>query len=195
MQKRNPQPHVVVIDYGCKHNILRILIDCGCRVTKVSPFVSAAQILALNPSGILLSNGPGDPKATGEKVLPTIQKLIESNLPLLGICLGHQMLALALGLQTQKMKVGHHGANHPVYNHISGKVKITSQNHGFDVVAGDAKSGKAIEWIERSLFDKSVAAFQVKDKPIFAVQYHPEASPGPRESTEIFQKFLAAMQA
>ena len=183
--------HVVVVDYGCKHNILRILTDFGCRVTRVGSRASAEEILTLNPDGVLLSNGPGDPKATAVHALPTIKRLLEKDLPVFGICLGHQLLAHALGSESKKMKNGHHGANHPIFNKDSKMVKITSQNHGFDIDPRKLVAGMEIK--EYSLFDGSIAAIKMKDRPIFGVQYHPEASPGPRESGEFFKLFIQSL--
>jgi carbamoyl-phosphate synthase small subunit len=184
--------HVVVVDYGCKHMILRKLVDYGCRVTLVGARATFGEIEALKPDGVVLSNGPGDPAATGAYAVSMIGGLLESGLPILGICLGHQLLSLSLGLSTKKMKTGHHGANHPVLCLGTGEVKITSQNHGFDVDASSIP--ESVEVCERSLFDGSVAALKVKDRPIFSVQYHPEASPGPRETGIIFGEFVEAVK-
>lgn len=181
------RPHVVAIDYGAKKNILRCLVEAGLRVTVVPPQMSASDILALKPKGIFLANGPGDPAATGKYAVPIIQDLMNAKLPMFGICLGHQMLALAMGAQTKKMKLGHRGANHPVKDLETGKVLITSQNHGFEVLADTLPSNATETHI--SLFDGSNEGFACTDRPIFSVQFHPEASPGPMESKALFDKF------
>jgi carbamoyl-phosphate synthase small subunit len=186
-----PTFHVVAVDYGAKRNILRCLASNGCRVTVVPASTSADAILRLRPHGVFLSNGPGDPAATGTYAVPTIKHIIEAGIPTFGICLGHQMMALALGAKTEKMHHGHRGANHPVKDLASGKVEITSQNHGFVVVEGSMPSG--LEVTHKSLFDGSVEGFKVKDMPAFAVQYHPEASPGPRDSRYLFERFVKMM--
>jgi carbamoyl-phosphate synthase small subunit len=188
---REPEFHVVAIDYGIKRNILRQLAGNRCKVTVVPAQTSAADILALKPDGIFLSNGPGDPAATGEYAVPVIKTLIEQK-PVFGICLGHQMLALAVGGKTMKMHQGHHGANHPVKDLTTGKVEITSMNHGFAV---DSKSlpENAVE-THVSLFDGSNCGLALKDRPVFSVQYHPEASPGPRDSHYLFAQFVAMMR-
>jgi len=188
---REPEFHVVAIDYGIKRNILRQLAGNRCKVTVVPAQTSAADILALKPDGIFLSNGPGDPAATGEYAVPVIRALIEQK-PVFGICLGHQMLALAVGGKTMKMHQGHHGANHPVKDLTTGKVEITSMNHGFAV---DRKSlpANAVE-THVSLFDGSNCGLALKDRPVFSVQYHPEASPGPRDSHYLFAQFVAIMR-
>ena len=184
---------VVAIDYGVKRNILRLLAEAGCAVTLVPANTPADEILALKPDGVFLSNGPGDPAATGDYAVPAIRKLVDSGLPVFGICLGHQMLALALGGKTVKMHQGHHGANHPVHDHTTGKVEITSMNHGFAV---DRDSLPAdVEETHVSLFDGSNCGIRLKDKPVFSVQYHPEASPGPRDSHYLFQRFTDLMRA
>ena len=178
---------VVLIDYGVKRNILRNLVSSGLAVTVVPAKTSAKDILSLKPDGIVLSNGPGDPAATGVYALPTIQKLIETDLPILGICLGHQMLALALGAKTVKMEQGHHGANHPVMDHTTNKVEIVSMNHGFAV---DQESlPDTVEETHVSLFDGSNCGIRLKGKPVFSVQHHPEASPGPQDSYYLFERF------
>ena len=178
---------VVLIDYGVKRNILRNLVSSGLAVTVVPAKTSAKDILSLKPDGIVLSNGPGDPAATGVYALPTIQKLIEADLPILGICLGHQMLALALGAKTVKMEQGHHGANHPVMDHTTNKVEIVSMNHGFAV---DQESlPDTVEETHVSLFDGSNCGIRLKGKPVFSVQHHPEASPGPQDSYYLFERF------
>ncbi|MFO1048371.1 MAG: glutamine-hydrolyzing carbamoyl-phosphate synthase small subunit [Geminicoccaceae bacterium] len=184
-------PHVVAIDYGVKRNILRSLASLGCRVTVVPATSTADEVLALAPDGVLLANGPGDPAATGEYAVPEIRKLVDSGKPLFGICLGHQMLGLALGGRTEKMPFGHHGANHPVKDLTTGKVEITSQNHGFAVA--DEGLPEAVEVTHRSLFDGTVQGIRLKGRPVFSVQYHPEASPGPQEARYLFERFLALM--
>jgi carbamoyl-phosphate synthase small subunit len=184
---------VVAIDYGLKRNILRCLTSVGCDVTVVPANASASDILAMKPDGIFLSNGPGDPAATGKYAVPEIKKLVDSGLPVFGICLGHQMLGLALGGRTHKMKQGHHGANHPVKDFTTGKVEITSMNHGFAV---DPKTlPDSVEQTHVSLFDGSNCGLQIKDKPVFSVQYHPEASPGPEDSHYLFERFANLMRA
>jgi carbamoyl-phosphate synthase small subunit len=183
--------HVVAIDYGIKRNILRQLAGNGCSVTVVPATTSAADILALNPDGIFLSNGPGDPAATGDYAVPVIRALIERK-PVFGICLGHQMLALAVGAKTMKMHQGHHGANHPVKNLTTGKVEITSMNHGF-AVDGASLPDNAVE-THVSLFDGSNCGIALKDRPVFSVQYHPEASPGPSDSHYLFERFVGMMR-
>jgi carbamoyl-phosphate synthase small subunit len=188
----DPQFHVVAIDYGIKRNILRQLAGDACRVTVVPATTSATDILALKPDGIFLSNGPGDPAATGEYAVPVIRSLIEAK-PVFGICLGHQMLALAVGGKTMKMHQGHHGANHPVKELSTGKVEITSMNHGF-AVDRDTLPAKAIE-THVSLFDGSNCGLKLSDRPVFSVQYHPEASPGPRDSHGLFKRFVDEMRA
>jgi len=183
--------HVVVIDYGTKRNILRCLADAGMRSTVVPADMSAADILAQNPDGVVLSNGPGDPAATGVYAIPIIQELIDSELPVFGICLGHQIMALALGAKTVKMPQGHHGANHPVMDFETGKVEIVSMNHGFTVDGGSLPEG-VIE-THKSLFDGSNCGLRLKDRPVFSVQHHPEASPGPRDSFYIFDRFAGQL--
>ena len=184
--------HVVAIDYGIKKNILRYLSDFKCKVTVVSCKTSAEKILALKPNGVFLSNGPGDPAATGKYAIQIIQNLIQKKIPLFGICLGHQILALSLGGKTKKMKLGHRGANHPVKNLINAKVEITSQNHGFEVVR--EKLPKNIQITHKSLFDNSIEGIRLKNKPVFSVQYHPESNPGPQDSVYLFQEFINAMK-
>jgi len=183
--------HVVVIDYGTKRNILRCLADAGMRSTVVPANMSAADILAFQPDGIVLSNGPGDPAATGEYAIPIVQELIDSELPVFGICLGHQIMALALGAKTIKMPQGHHGANHPVMDFETGKVEIVSMNHGF-AVDGDSLPAGVVE-THKSLFDGSNCGLRLKGHPVFSVQHHPEASPGPRDSFYIFERFAAQL--
>ncbi|WP_418161120.1 glutamine-hydrolyzing carbamoyl-phosphate synthase small subunit [Benzoatithermus flavus] len=185
-------PHVVAVDYGVKRNILRSLAQLGCRVTVVPAQTSAEEILALNPDGVLLSNGPGDPAATGAYAVPEIRKLVDSGKPLFGICLGHQMLGIAVGGRTEKMPFGHHGANHPVKDLTTGKVEITSQNHGFAITDGDLPP--EVEVTHRSLFDGTIQGIRLKDRPVFSVQYHPEASPGPQDSSYLFDRFLSLMK-
>ena len=185
--------HVVAIDYGIKKNILRYFSDFDCRVTVVSCKTDADKIISLNPNGVFLSNGPGDPAATGKYAIQIIKKLIKKNLPIFGICLGHQILGLALGAKTKKMKLGHRGANHPVKNLIDGKVEITSQNHGFEIVQRDLP--KNIEITHKSLFDNSIEGIRLKNKPVFSVQYHPEANPGPQDSVYLFKKFISNMRS
>ena len=184
-------PHIVAIDYGIKRNILRSLASRGCRVTVVPAEATAEEVLALTPDGVVLSNGPGDPAATGTYAVPAIRKLVDSGKPLFGICLGHQMLGLALGGRTEKMPFGHHGANHPVQDLTTGKVEITSQNHGFAVA--DAGLPDNVEVTHRSLFDGTVQGIRLKDRPVFSVQYHPEASPGPQDASYLFDRFLASI--
>jgi len=186
-----PEFHVVAIDYGIKRNILRQLAGNGCKVTVVPAQTSAADILALKPDGIFLSNGPGDPAATGEYAVPVIRTLIEQK-PVFGICLGHQMLALAVGGKTMKMHQGHHGANHPVKDLTTSKVEITSMNHGF-AVDRDSLPENAVE-THVSLFDGSNCGLKLKYRPVFSVQYHPEASPGPRDSHYLFAQFVGMMR-
>ena len=185
--------HVVAIDYGIKRNILRLLADQGCRVTVLPASATAEDVLSRKPDGVFLSNGPGDPAATGEYAVPAIKAIVNSGVPTFGICLGHQMLGLALGGKTTKMRQGHHGANHPVKDHTTGKVEIVSMNHGF---ALDRDSLPAnVEETHVSLFDGSNCGIRVTDRPVFSVQYHPEASPGPRDSRYLFQRFVAMMDA
>jgi carbamoyl-phosphate synthase small subunit len=180
-------PHVVAIDYGAKRNILRHLAERGFRVTVVPATASAAEIAGLAPDGIFLSNGPGDPAATGAYAVPTIRQLMETGKPMFGICLGHQLLGLALGGRTVKMPFGHHGANHPVKDLATGKVEITSQNHGFALEAETLPEGVTVS--HRSLFDGTVEGLVVEGRPIFSVQYHPEAAPGPQDSAYLFDRF------
>ena len=184
--------HVVAIDYGIKKNILRYFSDFNCKVTVVSCKTSSEKILALKPNGIFLSNGPGDPAATGKYAIKIIKDLIKKNLPLFGICLGHQILALTLGGKTKKMKLGHRGANHPVKNLIKDNVEITSQNHGFEVVKENLP--KNIEITHKSLFDQSIEGIKLKNKPVFSVQYHPESNPGPQDSVYLFKEFINNMK-
>ena len=185
--------HVVAMDFGCKQNILRCLVDAGCVVDVVSASASADDILARKPDGIFLANGPGDPAATAEFAVPEIKKLIDSNVPIFGICIGHQLLALAMGGSTGKMARGHRGANHPVRDLTTGQIEITSQNHGFCVDPDSLPENVEITHI--SLFDGSVEGLRHKDKPVFCVQYHPESSPGPHDSRHLFQRFVEMMKA
>ena len=179
---------VIAIDYGIKKNILRYFSDFDCEVKVVSCKENADHILNLKPHGIFLSNGPGDPAATGKYAITVVKNLIKANIPLFGICLGHQILALALDAKTKKMKLGHRGANHPVKNLITKKVEITSQNHGFEVVKESLKKNTEITHL--SLFDNSIEGIRLKNKPIFSVQYHPEANPGPQDSKYLFSNFI-----
>ena len=191
-RQTNPEFHVVAVDYGIKRNILRLLAGSGCKVTVVPAKTSAEDILALKPDGVFLSNGPGDPAATGEYAVPVIKKLIDTGTPTFGICLGHQMLGIAVGGKTMKMHQGHHGANHPVKDLTTGKVEITSMNHGFAVDKDTLP--KNVEQTHVSLFDGSNCGLALKDKPVFSVQYHPEASPGPRDSHYLFTRFVEMMR-
>ena len=191
--RQNQARHrVVAIDYGAKRNILRCLASAGCEVTVLPASSSVDEILAHKPEGIFLSNGPGDPAATGRYAVPVIEHLLKNtDLPIFGICLGHQMLALALGAKTIKMSHGHHGANHPVKEHSSGKVEITSMNHGFAVDAQTLPDG--VEETHISLFDGSNCGIKMSDRPVFSVQHHPEASPGPQDSFYLFDQFVTTM--
>ncbi len=184
--------HVIAIDYGIKKNILRYFSDFNCKVTVVPCKTTAEKILSLKPNGVFLSNGPGDPAATGKYAISIIKDLLKKNLPLFGICLGHQILALTLGGRTKKMKLGHRGANHPVKNLIYNNVEITSQNHGFEVVKENLP--KNIEITHKSLFDDSIEGIKLKNKPVFSVQYHPESNPGPQDSVYLFQEFIDNMK-
>ncbi|WP_419254364.1 glutamine-hydrolyzing carbamoyl-phosphate synthase small subunit [Caulobacter sp. ErkDOM-YI] len=188
-----PKYEVVVLDYGVKRNILRALAHVGARATVVPANTSAEDILARNPDGVLLSNGPGDPAATGQYAVPEIQKLVASGKPVFGICLGHQMLALALGAKTVKMEQGHHGANHPVKDLTTDKVEIVSMNHGFTVDSASLPAGVTETHV--SLFDGTNAGIQLTGKPVFSVQHHPEASPGPTDSLYLFERFAGLMDA
>jgi carbamoyl-phosphate synthase small subunit len=185
--QQQPSMHVVAVDYGIKRNILRLLSGLGAKVTVVPAKTGADAILAMQPDGVFLSNGPGDPAATGEYAVPVIQDLLEAGLPIFGICLGHQMLALALGGKTEKMHQGHHGANHPVKDHTTGKVEIVSMNHGFSVDADSLPEG--VEETHVSLFDGSNCGLALTGRPVFSVQHHPEASPGPQDSHYLFRRF------
>ncbi|MES0058431.1 glutamine-hydrolyzing carbamoyl-phosphate synthase small subunit [Mesorhizobium sp. M0041] len=183
-----PSMHVVAIDYGVKRNILRLLSGLGAKVTVVPAGTGSEEILAMQPDGIFLSNGPGDPEATGDYAVPVIQDLLKTEIPVFGICLGHQMLALALGGKTAKMHQGHHGANHPVKDHTTGKVEIVSMNHGFAVDADSLPEG--VEETHVSLFDGSNCGIALTGRPVFSVQHHPEASPGPQDSHYLFRRFV-----
>ena len=188
----NDRPHVVAIDYGSKRNIFRNLADAGARVTVLPATATFEEVMAHEPDGFFLSNGPGDPAATGEYAVPVIQQLLETGRPLFGICLGHQLLGLAVGAKTVKMHQGHRGANHPVKRLSDGRVEITSMNHGFAVetesLPGNAKATHI------SLFDGSLAGLELTDRQAFSVQYHPEASPGPQDSTYLFDKFVEQLR-
>ena len=184
---------VVAVDYGAKRNILRCLASAGCDVTVLPATATAEEVLAHNPEGVFLSNGPGDPAATGEYAVPMIRQVLERDLPLFGICLGHQMLALAVGAKTIKMNHGHHGANHPVKDVETGKVEITSMNHGFAVDAQTLPAGVMETHV--SLFDGSNCGIRLDGRPVFSVQHHPEASPGPQDSFYLFERFADAMRA
>jgi carbamoyl-phosphate synthase small subunit len=184
--------HVVAIDYGVKRNILRSLAALGCRVTVVPATATAAEVMALEPDGVVLANGPGDPAATGARAVPEIKKLVATGTPVFGICLGHQLLGLAVGARTEKLPFGHHGANHPVKDLTTGRVEITSQNHGFAVA--DAGLPEEVEVTHRSLFDGTIQGIRLKDRPVFSVQYHPEASPGPTDGNHLFARFLELIQ-
>jgi len=179
---------IVAIDYGIKKNILRYFSDFKCEVNIVSCKTNAEKILDMKPDGVFLSNGPGDPAATGKYAIGIIKTLIKKGIPIFGICLGHQMLALALGAKTKKMKLGHRGANHPVKNLINSNVEITSQNHGFEIVKESLP--KNVEITHKSLFDNCIEGIRLKNKPVFSVQYHPESNPGPQDSIYLFQEFI-----
>ncbi len=186
-----PRKKVVAVDFGAKRNILRCLAEAGAEVVVVPANSTSEDVLAHNPDGVFLSNGPGDPAATGAYAVPMIKGVLGTDLPVFGICLGHQMLALALGASTVKMNHGHHGANHPVREGATGKVEITSMNHGFAVDGQSLPS--SVEETHVSLFDGSNCGLKVKNRPVFSVQHHPEASPGPQDSFYLFERFLAAM--
>jgi len=192
LKNKSSSLHVVAIDYGIKKNILRYFSDFNCKVTIVSCKTSSKEIQKLKPSGIFLSNGPGDPAATGKYAIGIIKELIKNNLPIFGICLGHQILALTLGAKTKKMKLGHRGANHPVKNLIKDNVEITSQNHGFEIIRKTLP--KNIEVTHKSLFDDCIEGIRLKNKPIFSVQYHPESNPGPQDSVYLFKEFINNMK-
>ena len=187
-----PKYHVVAVDFGVKRNILRCLAAAGCRVTVVPANATADDVLGHKPDGVFLSNGPGDPAATGVYAVPMIKGLIESGVPLFGICLGHQMLALALGARSAKMHQGHRGANHPVKDLETGKVEITSQNHGFVIDVNSLPDGVTLT--HTSLFDGTLEGIRLAGKPVFSVQYHPEASPGPQDSHYLFERFVKMME-
>ena len=192
--RATPGRKVVAIDYGAKRNILRCLASAGCDVTVLPASATAAEVLSHNPEGVFLSNGPGDPAATGVYAVPMIKGILDkTDLPIFGICLGHQMLALALGAKTVKMNHGHHGANHPVKDLETGKVEITSMNHGFTVDSQTLPAG--VKETHVSLFDGSNCGIRMEDRPVFSVQYHPEASPGPQDSYYLFERFVAAIDA
>lgn len=187
----SPRFHVVAIDFGAKRNILRCLAAAGCKVTVVPGTATVEDVMRHKPDGVFLSNGPGDPAATGEYAVPTIKGLLDTGLPMFGICLGHQMLSLALGAKTKKMPLGHRGANHPVKDLASGRVEITSQNHGFVVMEETLPADAEVTHV--SLFDGTNEGIRLKNKPVFSVQYHPEASPGPQDSHYLFDLFVALM--
>ncbi|MCA0399463.1 MAG: glutamine-hydrolyzing carbamoyl-phosphate synthase small subunit [Proteobacteria bacterium] len=192
-EQKTPEFHVVALDYGVKRNILRLLADRGCKVTVLPPNATFEDVKALKPDGVFLANGPGDPAATGQYAAPVIRAILDAKIPTFGICLGHQMLALAIGAKTMKMAQGHHGANHPVKEHATGKVEIVSMNHGFAV---DPKTLPAnAEETHISLFDGSNCGIRLTDRPAFSVQQHPEASPGPQDSNYLFDRFIAMMKA
>jgi len=192
-RQTTPSRHVVALDYGVKRNILRCLAAAGCRVTVMPASATAEDVLARKPDGVFLSNGPADPAATGTYAGATIKGLVDSGLAVFGICLGHQMLALALGARTRKMACGHRGANHPVKDLTTGKVEITSQNHGFVVDHDSLPAG--VEATHVSLFDGTLEGLRLKERPVFSVQYHPEASPGPRDSHYLFERFMGMIDA
>ena len=192
LKNKKKNLHVVAVDYGIKKNILRYFSDFNCKVTVISCKTSAQEILKLKPNGIFLSNGPGDPAATGKYAINIVRELIKKNLPIFGICLGHQILALTLGAKTKKMKLGHRGSNHPVKNLKKGNVEITSQNHGFEIVRESLP--KNIEITHTSLFDDCIEGVKLKNKPVFSVQYHPESNPGPQDSVYLFKEFVNEMK-
>ena len=192
LKNKTKSLNVVAIDYGIKKNILRYFSDFNCKVNIVSCKTNTNAILKLKPDGIFLSNGPGDPAATGKYAINIIKELIKKEMPIFGICLGHQMLALALGAKTKKMKLGHRGANHPVKNLIKNNVEITSQNHGFEIIKQNLP--KNIKITHKSLFDNCIEGIKLKNKPVFSVQYHPESNPGPQDSVYLFQEFINNMK-
>ena len=192
LKNKTKSLNVVAIDYGIKKNILRYFSDFNCKVNIVSCKTNANAILKLKPDGIFLSNGPGDPAATGKYAINIIKELIKKEMPIFGICLGHQILALALGAKTKKMKLGHRGANHPVKNLIKNNVEITSQNHGFEIIKENLP--KNIKITHKSLFDNCIEGIKLKNKPVFSVQYHPESNPGPQDSVYLFQEFINNME-
>ena len=188
-EKNKKKTHkIIAIDYGIKKNILRYFSNFNCEVIVVPCNLQVKEIIKLKPDGIFLSNGPGDPAATGNYAIDIIQKLIKINIPIFGICLGHQLLALALKAKTKKMKLGHRGANHPVKNLINNKVEITSQNHGFEIIKKSLP--KNVELTHKSLFDNCIEGIKLKNRPIFSVQYHPESNPGPQDSHYLFKQFI-----
>ncbi len=191
-RQKEPKFHVVAVDFGIKRNILRCLAEAGCRVTVVPANATAGDVLGLDPDGVFLSNGPGDPAATGLYAIAMILAVIAAGVPLFGICLGHQILALALGAGSSKMHQGHRGGNHPVKDLETGKVEITSQNHGFVIEADSLPAGVTLT--HTSLFDGTLEGIRVDGKPVFSVQYHPEASPGPQDSHYLFARFVALME-
>lgn len=191
-QRTDPGHRVVAVDYGAKRNILRCLASAGCDVTVLPATASAEDVLAFEPEGVFLSNGPGDPAATGTYAVPMIQEILKTEIPVFGICLGHQMMALALGAKTIKMSHGHHGANHPVKDLETGKVEITSMNHGFAVDSQSLPEG--VKETHRSLFDGSNCGLRLLERAAFSVQHHPEASPGPQDSYYLFERFVSAMR-
>lgn len=191
--QEKPRFHIIAVDYGVKYNTLRRLAEYGCKITVVPAQTNAEDILALKPDGVFLSNGPGDPMTTAKFATPMIQAIIASGTPLFGICLGHQLIALALGGKTEKMRQGHRGANHPIRNEKTGEVEITSQNHGYVVSTDNWPEG--VEITHTSLFDGTIAGLAMKDKPVFAVQYHPESSPGPHDSKYLFEQFVGMMES
>jgi carbamoyl-phosphate synthase small subunit len=191
-RQEKPDLHVVALDFGAKRNILRLLADRGCRVTVLPPTASGAEVLAEKPDGVFIANGPGDPAATGEYAVPTLKAVLDARIPTFGICLGHQMMALAIGAKTMKMKQGHHGANHPVKDFTTSKVEIVSMNHGFAV--DSATLPKHARETHVSLFDGSNCGIELTDRPAFSVQHHPEASPGPQDSHYLFDRFVAMMK-
>ena len=183
---------IVALDFGCKQNIIELLSKEGFNITLMPYNSTYDEIKKHNPQGIFLSNGPGDPAATGKYAIPIIKKFIKMNLPVFGICLGHQLLGLSLGAKTKKMNLGHRGANHPVKNLIKGNVEITSQNHGFEIVRKNLP--KNIKITHQSLFDNSIEGIKLKSKPVFSVQYHPESNPGPQDSIYLFEEFIKSMK-
>ena len=188
-EKNKKRTHkIIAIDYGIKKNILRYFSNFNCEVIVVPCNLQAKEIIKLKPDGIFLSNGPGDPAATGKYAINIIQKLMKTSIPIFGICLGHQLLALALKAKTKKMKLGHRGANHPVKNLINNKVEITSQNHGFEIVKESLPKNVAIT--HKSLFDNCIEGIKLKNRPVFSVQYHPESNPGPQDSHYLFKQFI-----
>jgi len=188
-EKNKKRTHkIIAIDYGIKKNILRYFSNFNCEVIVVPCNLQAKEIIKLKPDGIFLSNGPGDPAATGRYAINIIQKLMKTSIPIFGICLGHQLLALALKAKTKKMKLGHRGANHPVKNLINNKVEITSQNHGFEIVKESLP--KSVEVTHKSLFDNCIEGIKLKNRPVFSVQYHPESNPGPQDSHYLFKQFI-----